>query len=130
MVKQDIVVESVDGLMAAAKEEEPPLKIVGFSADPSKDAATARKALQGLPVHVIAAEMHIEFLCEGVNKAEALRRLCEIKLGDMKSHAFGDGNNDAEMLQASGYGIAMSNARRRQRRRRMRCWCSRMIAMG
>ena len=112
MVKQDIVVESVDGLMAAAKEEEPPLKIVGFSADPSKDAATARRALQGLPVHVIAAEMHIEFLCEGVNKAEALRRLCEIKGMDMRSVvAFGDGNNDAEMLQASGYGIAMSNAR-------------------
>ena len=68
--------------------------------------------MEGLPVHVIAAEMHIEFLCEGVNKAEALRRLCEIKGMDMRSVvAFGDGNNDAEMLQASGYGIAMSNAR-------------------
>ena len=110
-VSQDVVVDSIDSLQAAAGDAAP-LKIVGFSADPEADAATARDALQGEAVHVIAAEMHIEFLCDAVNKATALHKLCDVLGVGMSSVvAFGDGNNDAEMLAAVGLGCAMANAR-------------------
>ena len=111
-VRQDSVVESVDALRAATADSELPLKIVGLSKQPEADAATARAALAGADVHIIAAEMHVEFVTAGVNKARALERLCE-SLGVPLSAvvAFGDGNNDAEMLGAVGLGVAMANAR-------------------
>lgn len=47
----------------------------------------------------------------GANKGEALRWLCEylgVDAGDVV--AFGDGDNDLQMIQAAGDGVAMANA--------------------
>ena len=53
----------------------------------------------------------IEFLPAGSNKGEGLRRLCEIINQPMsKVISFGDGDNDKEFLEMSGFGIAMKNA--------------------
>ena len=106
-VRQDAVVADVASLHAAAAGEAA-LKIVGLSEQPEVDAATARAALAGEPVHVIAAEMHIEFVAKGVDKAAALERLCTalgVPIGAVV--AFGDGSNDVEMLSAVGLGVAM-----------------------
>ena len=56
--------------------------------------------------------MHIEFVNEHVNKAAALRRLCDV-LGVPLAGvvAFGDAMNDLEMLSSVGLGVAMKNAR-------------------
>lgn len=44
-------------------------------------------------------------------KGEAIRRLCaQLGIPTAQAMAFGDGNNDIEMLQAVGLGIAMGNA--------------------
>jgi hypothetical protein len=54
---------------------------------------------------------YLEILPEGVNKGAALRRVSEITsvaLGEIA--AFGDSNNDIEMLRAAGLGVAVGNA--------------------
>jgi hypothetical protein len=53
----------------------------------------------------------LELVPPGVNKAVAVTALCR-SLGIPLSRvlAFGDGDNDAEMLAAVGHGVAMGNA--------------------
>lgn len=47
----------------------------------------------------------------GVNKGDALKRICEyLNVGRKDCIAFGDSMNDVEILQTAGLGIAMGNA--------------------
>jgi len=90
---------------------EPPLKMVLLTPTPDASAARASRALGGL-VHVVSAEMHVEFLMPGVNKGGALAWLCAREgLSCAHAVAFGDNHNDVEMLRAAGLGCAMSNAK-------------------
>jgi len=90
-----------------------PLKLVIMASDPEKSAARARAAMPVDLVHVIAAEVHIEFISPKVNKGKTLARLCgdvlRLRLEDVI--AFGDNHNDVEMLTLVGEGVAMSNAK-------------------
>ena len=54
---------------------------------------------------------YLEIVAEGVDKGSAIRVLAE-KLGLSTDEvlAFGDGQNDAAMLEAAGFGVAMENA--------------------
>ncbi|KAL1507703.1 hypothetical protein AB1Y20_007316 [Prymnesium parvum] len=89
----------------------PPLKMVVITATPDALAAKARAVL-GAGVHVIAAEMHVEFLPQGVHKGSALSWLCEhTSIPLACTLTFGDNHNDIEMLKASGFGVAMANAK-------------------
>ena len=90
---------------------EPPLKIVLLTKSPDELAAAARAEV-GAGAHIIAAEMHIEFLHPSVHKGTALAWLCDHLHVDLASCAtFGDNHNDIEMLRAAGVGCAMSNAK-------------------
>ena len=54
---------------------------------------------------------NIEINSAGATKGQALKALCsalDIDLGDVL--AFGDGNNDLDMLRTAGIGVAMGNA--------------------
>ncbi|MBO5417669.1 MAG: HAD family hydrolase [Clostridia bacterium] len=54
---------------------------------------------------------YIEFVNREVSKGEALKKLCEIMgIEVCESVAFGDGENDIELLKAAGLGVAMENA--------------------
>ena len=54
---------------------------------------------------------YIEFVNSEVSKGEALKKLCEIMGVDVcATVAFGDGENDVELLKAAGLGVAMENA--------------------
>ena len=79
----------------------------------------ARLDSSGVAAHVIRAQFFGELLAEGANKASALRAAIE-RLDDLGSTAdlaaFGDGNNDAEMLGAAGCGVAMANAREKAKK--------------
>jgi Cof subfamily protein (haloacid dehalogenase superfamily) len=53
----------------------------------------------------------IEIIRLGINKAVGLQRICDYyKVPKNRVIAFGDENNDLEMLQFAGTGIAMGNA--------------------
>lgn len=53
----------------------------------------------------------LEIMADGVNKAEAVKYLCELRKIPLTSTvAFGDNYNDLEMLEAVEYGILMGNA--------------------
>ncbi|MBE5806930.1 MAG: HAD family phosphatase [Clostridiales bacterium] len=53
----------------------------------------------------------LEIVAEGIDKGVALRALAErLGLGMDQVMAFGDGQNDAPMLEAAGIGVAMANA--------------------
>jgi len=87
------------------------VKVLGLCDDPAATAKHARKALgRHSGIVVVAAEVHVEFLAEGVNKAAALRELLsEPELA--RTVAFGDSFNDVEMLACCGVGVAMANAK-------------------
>lgn len=53
----------------------------------------------------------IEMTYKGVNKGVALDNMCkELCFTPDEVMSFGDADNDIEMLQFAGYGIAMGNA--------------------
>lgn len=54
----------------------------------------------------------VEVLNQTVNKGTGLELLCEkIGVGIHECISFGDGDNDIEFIQKSGFGVAMKNAR-------------------
>ena len=54
----------------------------------------------------------VEFLQPGVSKGTGLEKLCKkLKISLDECASFGDGDNDVEMLQKTGYSVAMANGR-------------------
>jgi len=54
---------------------------------------------------------YLEIVATGVNKGEALRRLAEtLEIPIGQTLAIGDGENDVEMINAAGTGLAVANA--------------------
>ena len=71
---------------------------------------TVRRAFPALSV-ARSSNTLLEIMQQGVNKADAVKRLCAAKGIDMEhTMAFGDNYNDLEMLEAVKYGVAMGNA--------------------
>lgn len=93
----------------------PPLKLIVVTGSQSRAdevASHARQVLTPDECHVIAAEVHVEFLMPRVNKASGLTHVCDamgVSLDQVV--AFGDANNDVEMLEACGMSYAMPNGR-------------------
>ncbi|KZV91539.1 hypothetical protein EXIGLDRAFT_648125 [Exidia glandulosa HHB12029] len=71
------------------------------------------------PFHITRAiPWIIELVPPGVDKARAVRELCATRGLDMsKVLAFGDGDNDAKMLESVGHGVAMGNGMPEPKRR-------------
>ena len=95
----------------------PPLKLIivtGSQSAADEVAAKARETLPPTTCHVIAAEVHTEFLMPGVDKASGLRAAgAALGIELAQAVAFGDANNDVEMLEACGLSYAMPNGRQR-----------------
>jgi len=93
----------------------PPLKLIIITGSPSRAEKIAEQARLTLPqstCHIIAAEVHVEFLMPGVDKASGLRAAGKALGVELESCvAFGDANNDVEMLRACGLSFAMPNGR-------------------
>lgn len=102
------VVEDVESLIS-----EPVARVVIRSADHSRDEFTAIVKDLGLSGtnYYIGYSAWLDLAPEGVSKASGLDYLCT-KLGIDRSEvlAVGDGNNDLEMIQWAGRGVAMGQA--------------------
>ena len=77
------------------------------------DKLAVRAAIDGIEglTWTYSLPMNTEVMRAGVNKGSALRWLCDhLGVDVADTMAFGDGDNDAEMLRAAGDGVAMGNA--------------------
>jgi len=85
---------------------------------PTEDAETLSHALADAPVHCTwSMPGLLEVIAPGVNKRVALARVAEsLGVGAAEVAAFGDENNDKEMLAWAGCGVAMGNASERVKR--------------
>jgi len=83
------------------------IKVLALSDDP---AATARNVRLSPGLDVVEAEVHVEFVSRGVDKASALRRVIGDEMLRTATVAIGDGHNDATMLRAAHVGVATANA--------------------
>ena len=90
-------------------------KMLVLTEDPDAFMQTCRERLPDGLFHVIRGSPNpffAEFLNPGINKGTALAALCEhLSIPLASCVAFGDGDNDIEMLSAVGLGVAMHNAR-------------------
>ena len=114
--------EDIDGnlsetrdLLALANAGNQPLKLVMVVGDEAVADAVAEQARAALPAglcHVIAAEVHVEFIVQGCNKAAALAAVNkEWGISWSQVAFFGDNNNDVEALCAANFSFAMPNGR-------------------
>lgn len=86
---------------------------IGVYYDNSERALEMRKALEEIPgaSGFKSLDTMFDVLMKDTNKGTALRHLCHLLGVPIKEVvAFGDNENDLEMLQTAGYGIAMGNA--------------------
>ncbi len=105
-------VHSLEALLALAPEI-----TNGISISSDLDLRLAAKAeMAKLPdIDVSSSGFdNIEITAKGINKASAIKAVCA-KLAIPMSHtmAFGDGDNDLQMLTTVHYGVAMGNANER-----------------
>lgn len=90
-------------------------KMLVLTEEPDAFMKTCKERLPDGLFHVIRGSPNpffAEFLLPEVNKGTALAALCEhLSIPLSSCVAFGDGDNDIEMLSAAGLGVAMLNAR-------------------
>ena len=90
-----------------------PNKIL-MSTDPSGIRDVQVKIAAFLPAElsvVQTAPFYLEVIPSSVNKGEGLRGACRaLHIDPSEAIAFGDSENDIEMLKAAGMGVAMGNA--------------------
>lgn len=109
--KQQVIIDSYD----VAISRGPPAKVLllANNVDPILQESSTRFGRDRFSIIRGSPDPYfVEFLKFGITKGEGLRKVCE-HLGLPLEHvvAFGDGDNDAEMLEYVGYGCAMKNAK-------------------
>ena len=101
------VVDSFDGL------EDIPLKIALFDPNAEAEKNIYSKLAQfhdSLQV-VLSSDYWVDVMAPGISKGEAVKNVQRVmNIKPEECAAFGDYLNDAEMLQAVGYGFAMANS--------------------
>lgn len=104
----------VDEFYAAAIEKGLPPKLLLMTEDPDAIVEAAQQEFVGRDLYIVRGSppFFVEILAPGVNKGTGFLRLCEhLGVKPESCVAFGDGDNDLEMLQYAGLGIAMCNGR-------------------
>ena len=78
--------------------------------DRDADLEKVREALRGWPLEVVATGFAIHLMERGHSKMAGVRKACElIGLNISQVAAFGDADNDEEMLRECGHGVAVAN---------------------
>lgn len=101
-----------EGPLPAALETEPFYKLLVMDRNPEV-IAEVRAHIATIPEleTTISIENGLDILCAGISKGYGLKRLAEVlEILPEEIMAFGDQENDIEMLQFAGIGVAMENA--------------------
>ncbi|MBC7232724.1 MAG: HAD family phosphatase [Chloroflexi bacterium] len=112
LVRDGIVVGEITDAVAALQR--PPHKLVVYSQSPDATPALVARLQEyvGDRAHVVASNTQIvEIITPGISKATGMSWVASY-LGVKREEtiAIGDGDNDVEMLEWAGLGIAMGNA--------------------
>jgi Cof subfamily protein (haloacid dehalogenase superfamily) len=111
---QHLTIHPVGDLLAWLAE--PPTKLVLVGDPEALDAveARAKAAFEGRLYISKSLPYFLEFAADGVTKGAGLDFLAE-RMGFTRAEtiAFGDGENDVELVEWAGYGIAVENAHER-----------------
>lgn len=87
---------------------------IAFTDETIKNLHSLKEALANEGLNTIFSDInYIELVPEGINKGEALSYICEyLNIPIDKTLAFGDQENDIEMLRIANVGVAMGNAQK------------------
>jgi Cof subfamily protein (haloacid dehalogenase superfamily) len=110
-VFQDLEIHPVGDLLAWLSE--PPTKLVAVGAPEEMDALKASLVpLLGDRLHISKSlPIFLELSRKGVTKGSGLAFLADrLAIEQERVVAFGDAENDVELLEWAGYGVAMANA--------------------
>jgi Cof subfamily protein (haloacid dehalogenase superfamily) len=103
----------VNNLLAALNDETPPIKFLILTTAAQAD-ANGRQLQEAFGDSLTVVKSHetiVELIQPGVSKGVALRHLAELLNIPLSAvMTVGDQDNDVEMLQAAGLGVAMGNA--------------------
>lgn len=109
--KPQVVLDSYE----AAFDKSLPAKLLVLTNDPDKLIHNVAHELPSCELNVIKGSpfpFFVEFLAPSVSKGDGVRRIVEsLQLSLSDVIAFGDGENDKEMLESVGCGVAVGNAR-------------------
>lgn len=93
----------------------PATKILLMTNDPTTLVREAKNRFVDGDFNVVVGSPHpffVEFLPPDASKGAGLKAVCEhLQLDIASVVAFGDGDNDKEMLEMAGIGVAMANAK-------------------
>ena len=111
--KEQTIVDRENGYDALMSSGIYPVKVLALTPEENVDKVFEKELSVNL--HTIRGSpfpFFVEYLMPNNNKGTAIEALCKhLGIGLSEVVAFGDGENDAEMLEAVGKGVAMKNAR-------------------
>jgi len=97
--------------LLAADEQPSKIMLITSTGEPAKVLRTIAHSVQSFSTATFSKPNYLEIIAPGVNKAKAVIELARTLGVDLSQvAAIGDGENDVEMLQAVGLGIATGNA--------------------
>nr|MBC7245991.1 HAD family phosphatase [Chloroflexota bacterium] len=106
-----VVSQGIDPMAALSR---PPHKLVVYSHSPDSTPAVVERLQEqiGYQAHVVASNTQIiEIIVPGISKATGISWLAKyLGVARKETMAIGDGDNDIEMLEWAGFGVAMGNA--------------------
>jgi Cof subfamily protein (haloacid dehalogenase superfamily) len=118
MEKDNVRAEAVGDLFRVLDRDPAKLLLIGQGVELERFRAAYLQDEEA-PPHLVRSEpTYLEILPPGVNKGDALRRVCRLlDIPLQQTLAVGDSFNDVEMLEAAGLGVAMGNGPAEVRRR-------------
>lgn len=100
------------GPLSAAALQPSPKMMTRCRPDETAHRAAVLQEITGGSLYIAGSTPHlVEIMCNTVGKARALQYLCDrLGIDIARTVACGDGDNDFDLLQATGLGCAMANA--------------------
>ncbi|UPO90125.1 Cof-type HAD-IIB family hydrolase [Niallia sp. Man26] len=111
-MRGDVVEMDFKKMMEILQTDTPKIMKVAFASDDSKRLKRIQRLMNEENFNPVFSDTHlIEMMDFGINKGSSLLKICQqLNIDPNDIVAFGDQENDMQMIQLAGLGIAMGNA--------------------